>query len=383
MAHSNELQNRVRAYRQRLGLSQDELARRSGLSRAGISAVETNRLVPSTVAALALAATLGCRVEDLFFTNVNVAAELGDAWAWSPPKPIWRYWKAEVGGQVRLYPVEASPQGAIPHDGLFESGVARDSGIADARRTLVMASCDPAAGLLAAELAQTEKIRLIVLPRSSRAALDLLQRGLVHLAGIHLSRSNDDRQNETAVANLATTHREFEIVRMADWEEGVALSPTLRLSSIAAVLHAGVNWIGREPGSGARECLDEILEPRGRRSRTKGALPEARDHRGVADAIRCGWAQAGVCLRLTADEAGLDFLSVRQEPYDLCFDASAADDARLKALLRVIRSANFRRQIGELPGYDTSRSGEHRRVRSRTRPDTNTSSGQASSREVP
>ena len=66
MADEPRLENDVRAYRDRLGWSQDELARRSGLSRAGISAIETGRLVPSTGAALALARAFGCTVEDLF-----------------------------------------------------------------------------------------------------------------------------------------------------------------------------------------------------------------------------------------------------------------------------------------------------------------------------
>ena len=48
------------------GWSQEELARLSGLSRAGVSAIETGRLIPSAAAALALAAALECRVEDLF-----------------------------------------------------------------------------------------------------------------------------------------------------------------------------------------------------------------------------------------------------------------------------------------------------------------------------
>ena len=60
------LENEVRAYRTRLGWSQEELASRSGLSRAGISAIETGRLVPSTAAALALASALECTVEAIF-----------------------------------------------------------------------------------------------------------------------------------------------------------------------------------------------------------------------------------------------------------------------------------------------------------------------------
>ena len=60
------LENWVREQRTRRGWSQEELARRSGLSRTGIGAIETGRLVPSAAAALALATAFDCRVEDLF-----------------------------------------------------------------------------------------------------------------------------------------------------------------------------------------------------------------------------------------------------------------------------------------------------------------------------
>ena len=61
------------------GWSQEELARLSGLSRAGVSAIETGRLIPSAAAALALAAALGCRVEDLF--RLHGAEPQQAAWA--------------------------------------------------------------------------------------------------------------------------------------------------------------------------------------------------------------------------------------------------------------------------------------------------------------
>ena len=86
------------------------------------------------------------------------------------------------------------------------------------------------------------------------------------------------------------------------------------------------------------------------------------DHRGVADAIRGGWADAGICLRLTSLEANLDFLNVRREAYDLCFPAALAGDPRLQALVRVVRSSSYRRLLGELPGYDTTRTGDMQRI---------------------
>jgi transcriptional regulator with XRE-family HTH domain len=45
MAHPPKLDNELRAFRLKAGWSQSELAMRSGLSRAEISAIETGRLV--------------------------------------------------------------------------------------------------------------------------------------------------------------------------------------------------------------------------------------------------------------------------------------------------------------------------------------------------
>src|SRR3954462_12628718 len=116
MANPEQFENDLRARRALRGWSQEELARRSGLSRAGISAIETDRLIPSAAAALALAAALDCRVEDLFRPS---SAPGEPSWAWPPPREPCRYWQAEVGGERRLYPAEATDLGLIPHDGVY------------------------------------------------------------------------------------------------------------------------------------------------------------------------------------------------------------------------------------------------------------------------
>jgi molybdate-binding protein len=78
----------------------------------------------------------------------------------------------------------------------------------------------------------------------------------------------------------------------------------------------------------------------------------------VADAIRSGWADVGVCLRLTCEEAGLQFLNLRDEFFELCFPAQAESDPRIQALLRVVRSPEYRRLLSDLPGYSLGDSGE-------------------------
>ncbi len=342
--------NHIRRMREDRGWSQQELAQRAGLSRTGVSAIEAGRLIPSTAAALTLAAAFGCHVEDLFALADHEAA----SWAWPPPHDPCRYWRAMVGSRQLLYPVEASPLGTVPHDGVWREGRFKDHPFAEPVRTLVMACCDPAVGLLASEYARQTPFRLLVLPRGSRTAMELLAAGLVHVAGLHLGSGVDDQGNKKVAADILG--QGFQLLRVTDWEEGLALAPGLASGGVGSILRSDLRWIGREPGSGARQVLDELSEGR-------IAPPHiARDHRGVAQAIRSGFAQAGVSVRLVCDEEGLDFLVVRKEAYELCIPELSLEDPRIRALIEVVQSPSYRKMLDELPGYDSLKTGESEKI---------------------
>jgi molybdate-binding protein/transcriptional regulator with XRE-family HTH domain len=351
MSDTPTLSTTLRELRTRRGWSQDEVARRSGLSRAGVSAIETGRLVPSTAAALALAAAFDCHVEDLFRLHGPGAARPGAVeWAWTPSGLPCRYWLAEVGGRTRAYPAEATAPGTVPHDGIARDDSLNIADGIDPGRTLVLACCDPAAGLLSSVYKEASGFRLLVLPRSSSQALDLLERGLAHVAGVHLATAaNSD-------GNIAAVHSRFRegmaLLRVSGWEEGLVLAPNVDVRTVGSALRARLSWVGRERGSGARQCLDELLAGRPAPRRV------AFDHRGVAEAIRCGWAEAGVCHRLAAEDAGLKFLGFHEERYDLCYRRSDESDPRIRALIQVIRSRAYRSLLSELPGYDPREAGE-------------------------
>jgi molybdate-binding protein/transcriptional regulator with XRE-family HTH domain len=348
MSELPEIVNRVKACRIARGWSQDELARRSGISRAGVSAIEVQRLVPSTAAALALAAALDRRVEELFLLQEPVNEEEG--WAWPPTVDPCRFWRARVGRRDLRFPVEVSPLGMIPHDGFAEGRHLKQQGAQRAIETLVLACCDPAAGLLARSLESASGYRLLVVPRSSGQALELLQRRVIHVAGLHLARADVPQGNADAIREHLGPG--YHLLRLARWQEGVAVAPGAGVRSLSEALGARLRWIGREPGSGARDCLDEL------RAGQPSPRKIAYNHRSVADAIRSGWADAGVCLRLAGEEAGLSFFSVREEAYDLAYPIEWADDPRIRALVEVVRSGEYQRLVGELPGYDTSAAGE-------------------------
>ncbi len=61
-----KLLNRLEEHRRAAGLTQQELSVVAEVSRKSINAIENGVYVPSTVLALKIAATLKCKVEDLF-----------------------------------------------------------------------------------------------------------------------------------------------------------------------------------------------------------------------------------------------------------------------------------------------------------------------------
>ena len=349
MSNTDTSGHPVAARRAARGWSQIELARRAGIPRSSVSAIESERLTPSVTAALALARALECSVEELFGGGGAPAPD-GPEWAWPPRSEPCRYWEAEVGGRRWLYPVEGLSQNVVPHDGVWLDGVGRDSGSPVAETTLVVACCDPAIGLLAAEYARASGFRLLAFPQGGAAALDLLKRGLVHLAGLH--RSTVEHPGRNAEAARAQLGDGSCLLRAAQWEEGVALAADDRTRSLQSIARGRRRWALREPGSGARECLDALLGDKSAAGR------QVRSHAAVAEAVRAGWAEAGVCVRLAADEAGLNFLPVQTEALDFCFAASLKHDPRGQALIRLLRSRAHRRLVSELPGYDARETGE-------------------------
>ncbi|WP_205500903.1 helix-turn-helix transcriptional regulator [Rufibacter psychrotolerans] len=60
------MKNNVRLERTALKMTQEDLAKKIGVSRQTINAMESNKYIPSTVLALKVAQVLSKKVEDLF-----------------------------------------------------------------------------------------------------------------------------------------------------------------------------------------------------------------------------------------------------------------------------------------------------------------------------
>jgi putative transcriptional regulator len=67
MDDSLVLKNRLKEYRKKLNLSQDELAKMVGVSRNTISSIETGQFCPTAKLALVICIALDKKFEDVFY----------------------------------------------------------------------------------------------------------------------------------------------------------------------------------------------------------------------------------------------------------------------------------------------------------------------------
>jgi molybdate-binding protein len=309
------------------------------------------RLTPSVATALQLARILDTQVETLFGDS-SQAEEATDAiWAWAPEAEACRFLAAEVNGRQINYPLNGQAHSAHFHDGVWRAGKQTSGKTVGQNPTLTMASCDPASALMEKAYARESGYRLAAFAFNGMEALKLLKQGIVHIAGLH--RSNREHPERNAATVRSVLGEGYCLLRATDWDQGIAFVPGRGLASVASVLERSQVWAMREPGSAARDWLDVIYSEMGH----PPAGREVHSHRAVAESIRDGWADAGVCVKLSAKTVALAFLSLQQESLDLVFHQALLEDPRIRALIRLFQSSQYRQILAELPGYDSRETG--------------------------
>ncbi len=358
--------------RTRGALTQTELARRAGISRQALGAIESGAYHPGVAIAIRIARELGTTVEALFGEIDDEASTLveadwpGDARS-RPALAQSRVMLARVRGKVVAVPQPAAHLTLSSAAGVLQRARRRRADVAtfqlpdEIDSTLLMSGCDPAAAMLVDWLARRRSpIRAVALPCSSREALRALVDGRAHVAGVHL---RDQKSGEYNLASIrrALGRRRSIVVNFARWELGLATAPgnPLAIRGFADLGRPGLKIVNREDGSGARSVLDHALGEAGiQRDRIAGYQFEVVGHLEVAAAIAAGLADAGVTIRLGADAYGLHFISHQDERYDLVIVEHEAESTPIKAMLDALNSRRFAREISQLCAYDTAQMGQ-------------------------
>jgi molybdate-binding protein/DNA-binding XRE family transcriptional regulator len=364
---------KVRALRVARSITQSELARRAGLSRQALGAIEAGLYMPSVTVALSLARELGESVEAIFGEDSGsgcrrIAAQWASAALPSSPSagPPAGVVLARIAGQVVAVPQPACGLALAPASGLLERAGQKRADVATFRSdseidsTLLLAGCDPSVTLLAAWLArQRSPIAACAVSCSSGKALHALLDHQAHAAGAHLKDAHSGEYN-LAQFKRALGHRRAIVVNFARWELGIATAPgnPLGLTTAADFARPRLRIVNRETGAGARAALDESLAALGiPTGRLDGYQREVRGHLEVAAAIADGFADAGLTIRVAANAYGLAFIPLREERYDLAILERDLHSVPVKAMLDALNSRRFAREVSQLCAYDTAQMG--------------------------
>ncbi|MEH1860352.1 MAG: substrate-binding domain-containing protein [Nostoc sp.] len=280
--------NNLKAIRNRLGMSQQELANIAGVTRQSIGAVETGQCAPSVTISLRLAKALGCQVEDLFWLTEEDLPQIEAILAGSIPNlQRSQVTLARIGNRWIAYPLlgrDAFRIEMIPSDGevvavshhIVGSGVsASGSGVGASpvgvdglpsisklplastvarnephppgeaqsqigtnkvlvrvlddmdklHNTVVIAGCTPVLSLLAKATERWHpQVRVHYRFAHSKAALRSLCRGEVHIAGMHLYDPQTGEHNIPFVRE-ALTGKSAVLITLGVWEEGLLVPP--------------------------------------------------------------------------------------------------------------------------------------------------------------
>ena len=366
----NHISNKLESIRKRRGIAVTDLARRIGVKRQTIYAIEAGTFVPNTEVALKLAHELEVTVDDLFSLGPAnkapeaLATELLSATPTKRGQPVR---VCQIGNRWVSVPVSATPYYMPEADGIVKNKNDREAR-ADllvfskeeaAQKRLVLAGCDPATSLLSHMVEKTTGVEIVSAAASSKLALSWLKEGKVHIAGSHLE---DPKTGEFNLPYIRAEfpNEDFQVFTFARWEEGfvVASGNPNNIRKPADLTGLKIRFTNREPGSGSRALLDKILAAaRIPWRRVRGYNNIAYGHLAAAYSVASGSADACLATRSAAQTFGLDFVPVHSARYDLVIRKRTADLPSMKAFLDVLQRATLRRKLEVLAGYDTSHTG--------------------------
>ncbi|MBI5142403.1 MAG: molybdopterin biosynthesis protein [Nitrospirae bacterium] len=182
-----------------------------------------------------------------------------------------------------------------------------------------------------------------------------IKRGEAHMAGTHLL------DEETGEYNIAFIKRFLPdtpllLVNLVYRTQGL-LVPKGNPKGIRGfedLARPDVTFINRQRGAGTRLLTDMYLKKLGIAPESvRGYDREEYTHMTVASAVASGSADCGLAILAAARALGLDFIPVAGERYDLIIPKAYADDAKIRALLSVIReNREFRETVERMGGYD-------------------------------
>ncbi len=226
---------------------------------------------------------------------------------------------------------------------------------------VIIGSHDITLDILSDEIrGKSDGIRIVSGNVGSLGGLLALKKGTAHMAGSHLL------DTQTGGYNISYIHKYLKdfpvhVFNLVLREQGIIIQKgnPKGVKGIEDLIRDGITFVNRQPGSGTRILFDYKLKEMGiDTSHINGYENEEYTHMNVAVAILNGMADTGLGIMAAARALDLDFIPVVKEQYDLIIPSSFVEDPRIKLLISVTSSKEFRDRVKGLGGYDPAKSGD-------------------------
>ena len=202
---------------------------------------------------------------------------------------------------------------------------------------------------------------LATLAVGSEAGVERFLAGETIAAAVHLH-ALEDAEADANVAAMKTRGdlADSVLIGFCRREQGFLVAPgnPLNIVTIDDVVAKRARIAMRPKGAGAQLLLLSLMH------RAKAALdqlaaagPVSPTGPDIAQAIQAGRADTGIATRAVARSAGLDFVPVVWEPFDLLMRQRDYFRPPLQALIKFLRSDELAARAREMGGYDLSQSG--------------------------
>ena len=238
---------------------------------------------------------------------------------------------------------------------LARGGTARAARWSSGVQALRLAgSDDPALDVLVR--AAGDSVVVVPGPRGSVNGIVQLSRGAADASALHLLDMASGRWNDP-LARGALGGETVQLVHLWRREQGlvVARGNPHGIGTVADLSGRRLAW--RPAGTGSRLLLERLMLAAACEPHPDVGEP-AESHLAVAAAVATGAADAGLAVRAVAESAGLDWVPVMSEPFELALDPAAA--AAAEPLLAKLAESSLQARLAAMPGYDLSMSGERR-----------------------
>jgi putative molybdopterin biosynthesis protein len=214
----------------------------------------------------------------------------------------------------------------------------------------VLAGQDVLLDLLAQRAGELAKVSVLRSAAGSYTGLTGLYLGTIGATSTHLWSAIHNRYSvdfvQALVPGIATARFRL-VTRRVGWY--VAPGNPRGIMGWEA-LEGGWTLANRERGSGIRVLLDGRLSQRGA-AVPRGYEREYPSHWAVASAVARGEADFGLGNEKTALASGVGFVPLQTEEVDLVLRRADLDRPPVPAILEVLRSSAFKKELEGLGGY--------------------------------